>query len=380
MIDLFRDMDEAAKDILLDAPLKLRPDDVRGLSDDINRKVKAGKVAEAKLIMIDVLKTAKSEDRSQMIETYLVAMLHAEKMLEAYDSVPVDHARGAFRTLAEALDTADEEPLEYNPKRIKQLKELIPVHRQRVPIDPWLWYYEGILLQYSKDYQKAAEQFATGRAKLPAFKPDPGKPDLRDLEADSFRRQQVLCLYRAKRGIEAYEKIDSSHETFQQLAWLFDNDKDFVGLAALIAAHRKRTPNDIQNAYWQAHFSYRKEDYTTALPLYKQFIRETDDKALNSWMARDEYLRCMLRTKPADSSVLLAQLGFDKVGNALRAAVAAATDNRVELERLLAEATNNGGKVWFYLDDDFRKFIHQDKYRDLRAKYPDTTPPPKPDK
>ena len=45
------------------------------------------------------------------------------------------------------------------------------------------------------------------------------------------------------------------------------------------------------------------------------------------------------------------------------------------MERLLSEATRNGGKVWFYTDPDFCAFFNQQKYRDLREKYPDPNPP-----
>ena len=41
-----------------------------------------------------------------------------------------------------------------------------------------------------------------------------------------------------------------------------------------------------------------------------------------------------------------------------------------------AEPTTRGGKVWFYHDEDFRKAIGQERWRDLRTKYPDPNPPP----
>ncbi len=86
-----------------------------------------------------------------------------------------------------------------------------------------------------------------------------------------------------------------------------------------------------------------------------------------------------MRTKPADAAKLVSELGPNKVNIALRAAIAAAQDDRAELERLLEESTKHGGKTWFYSDEDFRRCVNEEKYRDLRTKYPDPNPPPKMD-
>ena len=372
LVDLAReDNDEAALDALLDGLLRLTPDDPRALGDDIRRRVKAEKFAVARGIMERGLKAKEHADRDSILNAYLFAMLGANKALDAYAAVPAAHAERAFRTLADDLedDLADPEDGK-PPERIKVLGELIAAHRKRVPADPWLWFYEGALLQHAKEYAKAAAAFAAGAAKLPPGKPDP------ESDTDRFRARRVVCLFKLKKGLDAYRDIGPPADTFRQLAYLYDMEKDFDGLDALIAAHRDRKVPDPERAYWQAHLLYRKGEYARAVPAFHKYLDESDEKAPSRWSARDEVVRCVLRTKPADAPRTLAGFGEDKVGLPLQAAVAAAAGDRAELERLLADSAKNGGKTWFYSDEDFRKFFSAERYRDLRAKYPDPNPPP----
>ena len=371
---------EAADDVLLDALRKARPDDPRGLADDVRRKVKAEKFNDAKALMERGLKAASRGDRTEVLDAYLFAMADAKKLLDGYAVVPTGHAPEAFRTLAFRLDDEDSDPTGAIPAdSLARLKELVAAHRKRVPSDPWIWFYQGVIHQYEKAYDKAAEAFATGGARVPKVKvDDPDGPDEGAGDASQFRWRRVECLFKAKKGLEAYEKVEPTADVFQQLARLYDQGEDFDGLAALLAAHRKRTPNDPQTVYWQGHLSFRKRDYAAATVLFKKFLLDNDEKTQNRWMARDEYVRATLRTKPADAAKLLADFE-EPVAPALRAAIAAATSDRPELERLLVEATKRGGKLWFYSDEDFRRAFNQEPWRDLRAKYPDPNPRPKGD-
>ncbi len=365
MREVNADDDPAAADALLAALRKARPDDPRGLSDDVRRKVKAGDLAGAAKLMEGGLKAATREARSQALNAYLYAMLGADKPLEAYTAVPAAHAAEAFRTVAFDLEDEFDDSDERDPARLKQLRELLALHRKRVPADPWLWYGEGTLLEADKEYEKAAKTFAAGRAKLPP--PVDDDPDARDWDATRFRSRQVACLFRAKKGLEAYATVGPVAETFQQLAGLYDGGDDLDGLAALLVAHQKREPKDVQRVYWQAHLNFRKKEYPAAAVLFKKFLLETDEKAMNRWPARDEYVRAALRTKPADAAKLLAEFAPEEtVSLGLRAAVAADTGDRAELERLLADVTKDGGKVWFYHDEDFRRAMNAERYRDLR--------------
>lgn len=373
--------DEVVADILLDALRKARPDDPHGLGEDIRRQIKAGRFDAAKKLMEHGLKAADRDDREQVLDAYLFAMAGAKKLTAGYAAVPNEHAAHAFRTLAEDYDDELDDRDDKTPApEVAELRALIAAHRERAPNDPWLWYFEGAALQHEKQYEKAAELFAAGAKKLPPApekKPDPDEFDENAGAANRFRSRRVECLFLAKKGLEAYAKVEPVAEVFQQLAGLYDRANDLDGLAALLAAHRKREPNDPQRLYWQGHLNFRDRNYAGASLLFKTFLKEAGERDANRWQARDEYLRCALRTDPAAANRLLAEFGPGPVAFPLRAAVAAATGDRFELERLIAEATRGGGPLWFYSDEDFRAAIRRDEWADLRARHPDPNPPAK---
>jgi tetratricopeptide (TPR) repeat protein len=370
------DGDDVAADVLLDTLLKVRPDDPRALGDDVRRKVKAQKLEAAAAALKRGLGLADPADRESVLDAYLYAMLEAGKALAAYDVVPAAHARAAFRTLAEELGNDLDKPGDAaaEAKRLRQLTGLVAVHRGREPNDPWAWFYEAAIYSQQKEYEKAEGLLAAGAAKLPKAAPD----DLDAVHAaDRFREQRVECLFKLKRGADAYRDVGPPEATFAQLAGLYDRAGDFAALAELLAMHRKRVPDDVEWVYWQAHLHFRKDNLAAAVPLFKSYLRDAGEGASRG-LARDELLRALLRTRPAEARRTLNEFGPDTVSQALRAAIAAATDDRPELERLLAESAR-GGKTWFYSDADFRRAVAGDAYRDLRAKYPDPNPPPKAD-
>ncbi|HEY1186517.1 MAG TPA: hypothetical protein VGE74_02620 [Gemmata sp.] len=369
--------DEVVAELLLNALRKAKPDDPRGLAEDIRRQIKAGRFDAAQALMEHGLKAPSREDREEVLDSYLFAMSRAKKRKDAYATVPQAHAAHAFRTLAEERDDVlgerDDEP----DTVIADLRELIAAHRERAPGDPWLWFFEGAIHRRQKEFDKAAEAFAAGAKRLPPAKAKPG-PNEWDENAgavNQFRSRRVECMFQAKKGLEAYEKIEPTAEVFQELAGLYDHADDLDGLAALIAAHHKREPADPQRLYWQGHLSYRDRNYAAAALQFKTFLLETDARAANRWSARDEYLRSTLRMDPAAAGRLLAEFGREPVAFPLRAAIAAAIGDRDELERLIAEATRNGNKLWFYTDEDFRAAIRHEQWADLRARHPNPNPP-----
>lgn len=369
------DGDEAAANALLDGLLKAKPDDVRVMCDNLRRQVREKKFAEASKILKRGLEAKTRDDRLSVLNSYLFAMLGAGKPLEAYATVPAEYADHAFHTLADELEDRIFDDEEKPERATKQLTELIEAHRERSPNDPWLWFFEGAILQNAKEYEKAEKTFAAGAAKLKPLKPD--DPDERSWDADGFRARRVLCFFKLKKGLEAYRDIGPAKATFQQLAGLYDMEKNDEVLSELIALHGKSGISDPERRFWQAHILYRKEEYARAALTFDLYLTESDEKAPNRWRARDELLRALLRSDPAEAQKKIADIGPDKVSLSLRAAVAAAAGDRKELERLLAESIKSGNKSWFYTDEDFRRFINQDRYRDLRTKYPNPNPPPK---
>jgi tetratricopeptide (TPR) repeat protein len=143
--------DAAAEAALLDGLLKALPDDTFALGEDVRRKVKAGKFAEARQVMARGLKLAKDDDRRAVLNAYLYAMIGANKGAEAYAAVPDPHARAAFRTLADDLNDEFPDPDDKKePPAVDALRDLIAAHRARAADDPFLDYYGGVLLERAR--------------------------------------------------------------------------------------------------------------------------------------------------------------------------------------------------------------------------------------
>jgi hypothetical protein len=365
------DKDDEAINVLLDGFLAARPNDPRALADDIRRKVTAEQFTEAAKILTRGLAAGAMRDRDTVLEAYLFAMLRAKKPLDAYAAVPARKAEHAFLTLADDLleDYSDDGPA---PALLASLKELIAAHRKRVSGDPWLSYFEGALLQHAKDYEKADQVLAAGAAKL-----RPVQEPKEAAAAERFRYRRVECLYHAQKGLDAYQKVGPGNDTFRQLANLYAAAKDLPGLEKLIAAHRTAATGDRELMFWQGRLLYLKGEYNRAIAVYIKYLSENADNGANIWSARDELLRSRLRLDPESAAAALNDSDLDRISMALQAAVAAATDDREELVRLLEASTKGGRKTWFYGDEDFRRAISAGKYRDLRTKYPDPNPPPK---
>ena len=373
-----QDNDTAAEAALLDGFLKARPDDPFPLGEDIRRKVKAGTFADAAKVLTRGLKLKGEGDLDTVLTAYLFAMMRADKVLDGYAAVPAEHARRAFRTLADELEDELFDDDGKEPPQLKQLRDLIAAHRTRSDGDPWLAYFAGTIHRHAKEYALAEKAFAEGAAKLEPRKPDPDDgPNARDWDADRFRSRRVDCLFRLKKGLEAYKTVGPADDTFRELARMYDTDKDTAGLDKLILAHQVADTGDTELTYWRGRLLFLRGEYGRAVLVHEKYLEKSEANAPSRWLARNELVRARLRVNPTGAAESLAELGPESVNLPLRAAVAAATGDRAELERLLEESTKHGGKTWFYSDEDFRQFIGQEKYRDLRAKYPDPNPPPK---
>jgi hypothetical protein len=367
--------DTKAADALLDGLIKARPGSPRAMAEDIRRKVEAAQFSAAVELLNRGLKAKEEADRDTVLDAYLSAMFAAGKPVDAYAAVPKALAGRAFRSLAEDLDDAIDDGGEKAADRSRQLTGLIAAHRKREPNDPWICFYEAAAFWHAKDYEKAEQVLALGATKLPARPAAPDNENGPDI-AERFRERRVECLFKLNKGLAAYRDIAPAGATFRQLANMYDNMNDLAGLAELLAAHRRAKQKEPEGEFWEAHLRFRKDDLAGAIPLYKSYLRDAGEQATRLRQARDELIRALVRTAPADAKRMVRDLDPDDTSTALRAAVAAANGDRVEVERLLEESARNG-KTWFYADADFRRFIGQEKYRDLRAKYPDPNPPPK---
>src|SRR5207244_2891416 len=149
------------------------------------------------------------------IEGFMQAMVDAGKTLDAYKAVP--DAREAFRFLAADLQST---------LRAEDLRELLQIHGKKHTGDPLLPWYQAELYVLDQDYALADKAFAAAMAKPP-------EPSI----LNQFRPSRVLARYHAGQALAAHADIGPQHETFQQLANLAFQDRDFTLLQSLLAAH-----------------------------------------------------------------------------------------------------------------------------------------------
>jgi tetratricopeptide (TPR) repeat protein len=372
LADARKDRDDAGAEALLGWLRKTHPDDQRAVLSDIRNLVRTGQFTAATFRVRSALAKAAAADREDILTAYLLAMLDADRPVEAYAGVPPAHARAAFRILASELEERFDEGKPDQPDpAVERLTQLVAAHRKQQPDDPWLGYYEGVVLQQGGKLAEAEAAFAAGQAKL---NEQAGVPeDERKAARESFRYRRVECLYGMKEGLRAYAEVGPPVDTFRQLAYRYMWDRDEPGLSALIAAHAKAVPDDPLLAYWRAEVRYLRAEYEEAADGFAAYLKTAREKDPERFAATEKQIRSLIRSdQPTSAKLALMKAGEDRVAVGLRAAVLAAAGDRPGLEDLLAaRAKVPGGLHTLYNDPDFERLIADEKFATLRQMYPD---------
>ncbi|HSQ54622.1 MAG TPA: hypothetical protein VLM40_02670, partial [Gemmata sp.] len=202
---------------------------------------------------------------------------------------------------------------------------------------------------------------------------------VRDWEADRFRRRRVECLYDLKEGEKAYAEVGPAEETFSQLAFAYQQDKNWPALEKMIAAHRQKHPNDRNGPYWAANVLYQRGNYPEAAAAFTRYLADATEKDPNDYMATDLGTRALLRSgKPHEAEQVVKKAQDNRVALTLRVAVALANGHTDDAESIVAEHVKNGARYDFlYYDEDFRREVAAPKFAEFRKKFPDTRPKPK---
>jgi len=352
---------------------KAVPGDVRGITPGIRRLIENKKFTEATAEMQAALLVVGDDKKQQVLNAYLYSMADAQRHVEAYAAVPRSHAVETFRTLASELDDnlSDGPSDEVSNESAKQLRELIAAHRKHASDDVWIGFYDAVLLQNAKEYDKAERAFAAAQvAYLKTAKPVEKE---KDWHANQFRYRRIQCLYALKQGLKAYAEIGPEQETFEQLVWRYQADKDSKGLDALLAAHGKKSPDDLQLLYWAAVSLQMQGKPIKAAEAFRVFAKKANAEVRNYRVAVSQCVRNYLRAEQlhnARSAVM--EFGTDVVPTSLQAAIALADGKPAEVEKILEDlATETDGTGHFYYDEDFARLMARPENAALRKKYPD---------
>lgn len=389
------DEDAAGLKALAAGLARAAPDDPRVGADEVRGLVEAGKFADAAAALKTRLgKAGPGNPTEDLLGAYLYAMLRAGRPLDAYAAVPPAHAGYAFRTLASDLEdeVVPVDPDKPGPDQpdpaAGHLAGLIAAHRKADPGDPWLWFYEASLLQDAGKYAEAETEYAAGADALEKRaaegKPVGGFGDDPAADArDDFRSRRVACLYRLKRGLEAYRRVGPATDTFRQLAGLYRGADDPAGLAALIDAHQPHAAGDPVVLYWRAEVADLKNDHRAAAAGYAAYRKAAagrEGEKFTAQRAWDKQVRSLVRAGDAAAArAVVGEQTGDDADPVLAAVVAAAAGDAAGVERLMdAAAAGPGGVARFYWDADFVRLTAGPGFDAVRKKHPDPRPKPPP--
>jgi len=363
------DDDDAGAAALLAGLRKAQPDHPRVAEEEVRELVRDGKYAEATALVRS--RGTALQPRPPVVNAYLFAMLDAGRSVEALEGVPAAHAGAAFQSLALSLDGRRFDEKDDAPDTHKEQREaLFAARRKQAPRDPWVRYYEASAREKSKNYDEAAKGFAAAAAELTAW------DDVTDNDRDLYRIRRVSALYRAKNGLEALREVGPANKTFPQLGYLYLDDRDADGLAALVAAHAGRQPADRAVVYFRGEVHWLKEEYAAAAKAFGEYRRGADEKDdPYAFAAADREVRSFVRAGDTDGAREAVGLA-NRMNWRHRALIAAAGGDAAELGRVLEEqADQPGGVGSLYYDDDFARRFAAPAFEALRRKYPDPRPP-----
>ncbi|HUR53173.1 MAG TPA: hypothetical protein VMZ71_03520 [Gemmataceae bacterium] len=372
------DGDEPGAAALFAGLKKARPNDPRWGCDEIEKMVRGKTFAAATERFGELLKAATTDEtRSRFLVTFLHEMRTAGQGLDAYAAVPDAHAATALRMLGSRLENVILEGAMPKDAAKADLRALVAAHRKRLPDDPPLRYYEGVLLQGDGEFEKAERAYAEGMAKRPAPpRPKPGdfpKPGDWVWDYEMYRTRRVECLCKLGQAMRAYAEVGPAEDTFRQIAFALVKEKKPDALAELIAAHAKRFPEAPELPFWNGELLFLKGEYAKAAEAFAAFEKSSPNPTPERWRVAERLVLSHLRAGDADAARrVMGSHQPDRVPTPLRVAVLAKLgDVDGVATHVEFELGVSGRGVWFYSDEDFAREFAAAQFADLRAKYPD---------
>ena len=357
------DEDFEGAEVLIEARRRQAPADPEVLFQYARLRDRQDRPDEAFRLFPRALELAPPQRRPEYLSTFLAAMAGRGRHLEAYRTLADADATAAFRQLAsDLLDDLDDD--ESDPDALGKLEKLMAAHRKRMPDDPWLNFYEGELCLVRRDYDGAERAFSEGM-----------KKDLDGEDREEFRDRRLEACYRGGKGLWAYANVGPRKEVFDRLVWRYAGDRDADGLEALLRAHRKAEPRDVDLALWQAEVHWLRGEHAQVVTELESFRRNAKDEKRQQWRVTDRLVRSLARLGRFAAARREAKRNAT-AGPLLRAVPEALAGDAAGLERELDACAQRGfHPVTFYADPDVGRALRTEPFRKLREKYPEPAPP-----
>jgi predicted Zn-dependent protease len=299
----FQDGKDDELQALLVAHSKNEPDSIELVTYRARLMIRQNNVpVGTALIRSALAKLETDEKREDALYEFLSDLVSAGKAVEGYRAAP--DAKQAFTIVADEL---------FEQERLEDLPQLITAHREREPLDPWLDYYQGEVLLDERAWDKAAAVLAEGCKKAP--------PQAQD----RFRQQYVFAMYKAGRGMQAYEESPARDQAFLQLAGLLAGDKLGADLERLVEAHRPHAARSDPGPYlYDSRAKIFLKQPTEATAYFRKACDLQPNEALRAGyvtqflldMTEAGYIEAAYQAMPADKAgafqTLAARLVFRK--------------------------------------------------------------------
>jgi tetratricopeptide (TPR) repeat protein len=345
------------------------PTDTAVLFEDARLKAAAGNVAAALPLYRQAIDATTEREAKERLHDQLAGDAVAHHfVVAAYQSYPNAEAAAGFSHLTSALE--DECDLS-DPAKSQEFEALMNAHHARQPKDIRITYYEGVILHERKQYEQAEICLANAMSRATD-----------DAWRETLRWRRVQNFADANRIVDAYTRVGPVRATFQQLANNLEFAKDSTVLARLVWIHGKAAPSDPQLRFWRGHLAFRGGRYEEAVAELQPYL--TDEKAADTWRARNELIRSLIRLKRyADARAALPPNdGLAYYSRTLAAAVTAASGDVTATEKALDAliADHIATPASFHADEDLSAALRTEPFRRLLEKYPPPRDEPGPAK
>lgn len=254
-IELIDEEDFAALDEILKAYRKIEPDDPRLACFQSELEYHREEFEQAMKTAQPGLRTIPDKElRRRCMNAYLNAAYRLKKLVEAYREVDDLDPEYAFSFISAGL---------VRDLRIRELEQLLAVHRKRFPD-----YINRDRIDGEIDYVHSRwEQAAEKLRKALKWKNDPE-------EQEGIRRRVENAETYVGKFVEAYNEFGPSQKRFRRIAPLIIRKKYAPSLQSLIAAHRRRFPDDVWLTYHTARLKSLNGDVAGALRLLEAAVPE----------------------------------------------------------------------------------------------------------
>jgi hypothetical protein len=294
----------------------------------------------------EMLPRAPQDEHDHYVMMMLDAGAQAKMPIDAYRAAP--DASEAFNYLADML--AGSETLD-------QLRQLLELHRQNKPDDPWLAFYTARSLALSGESAAADAAFAECMKSADEH------------VCSSARSAWVAARFDSGDAAGAYRDIEPKDETFEQLCNLSIFHERPEALRQVLQLHRESGADERQLLWWDAQLAWLVKDYPRTIELLERFLAEHTDSDQSH--ALDQFIRSLVRSGQAERAAAIARDKSDQIEPLLRClayvAAADAAAVRVALEQCLEDGWELSD---LYEDEDLGPLLRSPAMHEIRQHFP----------